>query len=985
MDSLIGTQVGRYKLVEQIGSSEISSMFKAYDTRLERDVAIKLVVRSKEYSNEFADYFLKESRALAQLSHPNIVKILDFGQDQGYLYLVMEYIPGESLAKKIDGPMDWRDAANLLLPVADALEYAHKHGIVHRDLKPSNILINEDGQPMLGDFAIARIIEEEETRDVTGTTVGLGSPFYMSPEQGKGLAVDYRADIYAIGVIFFEMVTGQKPFVAENGMEVVIQQVSAQPPSPRKYVADLPEPVERVILTALKKDREERFQSMSEITAAIKQIQISGRYQPRRGKGKGAATTRVMMLVGGLAMIGIVAAAWFSGVIPRPAVLLATPTIPVPTVAPETVVAPAEITADVETPTAPAQAPTAALPAIIPTEAGPVSLYPAYPVIDGHALPATSGEALTPENIGEMIELARYGVPKIESLVWTKDDKYLVAGTSGGIFLYNPTTLRPEFFFDAGGWVTALALDRSNTHLATGDRKGVVRIWNFQSGELVYELTGHTGRITALAFSPDGTRLVSGSEDKNARIWDITNGSERFLLKKHSAPVRAVVFLPDGKRVMTGGEDFHTYEWGSETGEILNNYADRQAVQDLVLSPDGEMMAVGLRERMVELWDVAKNKLLLDPILNPEMARNISTLSVSPSGQWLASGSTDGIVRIRSTSSGDLLWSLEATDTKVATKDLDPVIKVGFSSSGKRLFSLTRDGTLMIWDTDTLQPVTTLQIAWHELGRAALSPDKTALLLQMGPDHILLWSMVNGTQELALTGTLPRGTIISADNQMFVIRAGDHAEVYPASGASNTPSFTLAGFPLVGPVAFLPNNKMLAVSTLREIRIWATASGRLLSPEYYKYLANCQVAYTVGGEFLAAGSSVGIFVNQTTIPFYCGINRNPRTQAEAFVDDGNILAAGLDNSQVELWNPQMGQLPAGAGKITAVAVSPDQRLLVTAGDDGEVNIWDAAKKEILLTLKHHNGPVKYAAFSKDGTLLLTTSADGMVQFWGIKP
>jgi eukaryotic-like serine/threonine-protein kinase len=983
MDSLIGTQVGRYKLVEQIGSSEISSMFKAYDTRLERDVAMKLVVRSKEYSNEFADYFLKESRALAQLSHPNIVKILDSGQDQGYLYLVMEYISGESLAKKMGGPMDWRDAANLLLPVADALEYAHKHGIVHRDLRPSNILVNEDGQPMLSDFAIARIIEEEETRDVTGTTVGLGSPFYMSPEQGKGLAVDYRADIYAIGVIFFEMVTGQKPFVAENGMEVVIQQVSAQPPSPRKYVSDLPEPVERVILTALKKDREERFQSMSEITAAIKQIQISGRYQPRRRKGKGASTTRVMMLVGGLAMIGIVAAAWFGGVIPRPVVLPATPVLPVQTATSEMVVAPAEITAVVESPTAPAQAPTATLIAIRPTEAGPVSLYPAYPVIDGHALPATSGEAITPENIGNMIELARYGVPKIESLVWTKDDQYLVAGTSGGIFLYNTTTFRPEFFFDAGGWITALALDRSNTHLATGDRNGMVRIWNFQSGELVYELNKHTGRITSLAFSPDGTRLVSGSEDKYARIWDITNGSERFPLK-HNGPVRAVAFLPDGKRVMTGGDDFYTYEWGSETGAELRDYNNRQAVQDLVFSPDGKIMAVGLRDRMIKLWDVTTKN---DPqvIVNPDMAREISTLSVSPSGQWLATGSTDGIVRIRSTSGGDLLWSLEATDTKVATKDLDPVIKVGFSTGGKRLFSLTRDGTLMVWDTDTRQPVTTLQIAWHVLGRAALSPDKAALLIQWGPDHVLFWSMASGTQELTLTGVLPRGTIFSADNQMFVIRAGDHAEIYPASGTSNTPSVTLAGFPLVGPAAFLPNNKMLAAGSLREIRIWATASGRLLNPEYYKYLSNCQVAYTVGGEFLAAGSSVGIFVNETTIPFYCGINRNPRTQAEAFVDDGSILAAGLDNSQVELWNPKMGQYPAGSGKITAVAVSPDQHLLVSAGDDGLVNIWDAEKKEILLTLRHHNGPVKYAAFSKDGTLLLTTSADGTVQFWGIKP
>ena len=279
-----GKMIGRYRLEEELGASEIVATFRAYDEKLERHVLIKFVKHSKEYSSEFNDYFLREARALAQLSHPAIAKILDFGRDQSYLYLVMESLPGTPLSEQMGKPMDWRSAVDLVLQIAQALAYAHENNVIHRDLKPGNILLNAEGRPVLSDFSIARIIEDEETRDVTGTNVGLGTPAYMSPEQGKGMPVDYRADIYSLGIIFFEMVAGQPPFKADNSMETLIQQVIAPPPSPKTLVPDLPASVEKIIMTALKKDPDERFQSMDELVEALTAVRKgqSFRKVPRR-------------------------------------------------------------------------------------------------------------------------------------------------------------------------------------------------------------------------------------------------------------------------------------------------------------------------------------------------------------------------------------------------------------------------------------------------------------------------------------------------------------------------------------------------------------------------------------------------------------------------------------------------------------------------------------------------------------------------------
>jgi len=251
-------------------------VYKAYDTHLECNVAIKVILPTRQHSDKFIKRFGREIKALLKLSHPNIVRVIDYGEQDGLPYLVMEYIPGGTLKQKLSAnPMPWQQAVRVLIPIARALAYSHEHNIIHRDVKPSNILITDSGELMLSDFGIAKILEGEETLELTGTGVGIGTPEYMSPEQAQGQAVDARSDVYSLGVILYEMIAGRKPYQADTPYAVVIKHVNEPLPRPRQFIKDLPERVEQILVKALAKRAENRFQDMTAFANVLAQLASS--------------------------------------------------------------------------------------------------------------------------------------------------------------------------------------------------------------------------------------------------------------------------------------------------------------------------------------------------------------------------------------------------------------------------------------------------------------------------------------------------------------------------------------------------------------------------------------------------------------------------------------------------------------------------------------------------------------------------------------
>ncbi len=279
MPDLTGQDIGRYHILEPLGEGGMAIVYKAYDNRLERYVAFK-VIRTDLYGPGMLEQVLKrfdrEAKALARLTHPNIVRIHDYGEYQDTPYLVMEYLPGGTLKTRAGEPTPYQEVARLLLPVAHALAYAHKQGILHRDVKPSNIMVTETGEPMLTDFGIAKILSTEESTALTGSGVGIGTPEYMAPEQGMGTTVDVRTDVYALGVVLYELVTGQKPYHADTPMAVIVKHITEPLPRPRDFVPDLPPEVEEILFKALAKSPDERYENVDAFAVALEKL-ISGR------------------------------------------------------------------------------------------------------------------------------------------------------------------------------------------------------------------------------------------------------------------------------------------------------------------------------------------------------------------------------------------------------------------------------------------------------------------------------------------------------------------------------------------------------------------------------------------------------------------------------------------------------------------------------------------------------------------------------------
>ena len=269
-----------YELDCEIGRGGMGIVYRAKDRRLKRVVAIKVLPPELAFRGEIKTRFLREAETAAQLNHPNIVDIYSVDESQGLVFFVMAYIPGDNLAKRLHdhGAMPIEDTRRILRDVGDALAYAHERGVVHRDIKPDNILIDQDsGRPMVTDFGIARAVSDGDNR-LTATGIAIGTPTYMSPEQAAGdREIDGRSDLYALGVVAYQMLTGRPPFEATSTPAMLVKHLSERPPAVEQRRADVPRDLARVVMTLLEKDPAARFSSASMMVKVLDGTALSSR------------------------------------------------------------------------------------------------------------------------------------------------------------------------------------------------------------------------------------------------------------------------------------------------------------------------------------------------------------------------------------------------------------------------------------------------------------------------------------------------------------------------------------------------------------------------------------------------------------------------------------------------------------------------------------------------------------------------------------
>jgi serine/threonine-protein kinase len=259
----------RYELEELVGTGGMSSVYRAHDRLLERDVALKVLHQQFLADGEQVERFRREARAVARLSHPNIVTVIDRGEQDGRQYIVFEYVDGENLKALVEreGPLPERDAIELALQVARALGFAHEQGLVHRDVKPQNVLLNDGGDTKVTDFGIARSLDVHGGLTQTGTVMGTSD--YIAPEQARGSRVDAQSDVYSLGAVLYELLTGEVPFRGDNFVAVAMRHINEPPPSVRERRPELSPCVDAVVRRAMAKEPRDRFRSMDELCSEL--------------------------------------------------------------------------------------------------------------------------------------------------------------------------------------------------------------------------------------------------------------------------------------------------------------------------------------------------------------------------------------------------------------------------------------------------------------------------------------------------------------------------------------------------------------------------------------------------------------------------------------------------------------------------------------------------------------------------------------------
>lgn len=683
MNDLTGMNIEKYRILSELGRGGMAVVYRATDSMLDRHVAVKMILTenaSREKSAKLLKRFNREAKTLASLSHPNIVKVLDYGEYENMPYLVMEFITGGSLKAKMGKPIPYAEAAAMLVPLARALHHAHQQRIVHRDVKPENILINDSNQPMLSDFGILKFVDVEESQGLTGTGRIVGTPAYMSPEQIRGREVDGRTDMYSLGIVFFEMVTGRKPYNANTPIELSMQHLHDPIPKAKQFVRDLPLEVDQIIAKSIAKNPEDRFPTLAAFAQALEKLSgttagtttaerramkaAEEKEQEEKRRRAGQKPARAFP-IRSLSIIAIVIALLgVMGFVFRQEIfdLVASPT---------TTSIPATSTH------APTQPPTAS-----PTEAPQIT---ATAVAEDPPTPTAtiSPKLLRTENVSQVIQVSRMDGISVIRMDWIEDNGWLIdAGTNAVSFIDAGSSQIVQKVDLDGGIPLSMAIAGRHVYILLNDSIKVIDIDTFQ---VIKTISPIAGGAISIAVSPDEKLLALGISDNKTQIINPEDGSVVRNLKSNYGGW-AVAFSPDSQYIFSGTSQ-GILKWITATGiwQITNGGQDK-IIKSLALSHDGKTLAGG-GSGFLYLWNVENGELIHR--VEEDRYGVVNSLDFSPDGSLLVSGSSDSVVRIWDAGSASLLKELPGHTSQI--------YGVCFSPNGENIASGANEGTIRIW------------------------------------------------------------------------------------------------------------------------------------------------------------------------------------------------------------------------------------------------------------------------------------------------